>query len=82
MKTLLDEIGSVVSEEMLAYVHKQLGGGHPKTWEELSETDKTYFRIIANRIINAFIRYNHDIEIKCGSYDPDADKKEKPGYFL
>ena len=84
MNTLADEIASAVHEEHRRWMinlqrcHIKLPYTElvkNKPFEELELQDKTYYRIIAHRLINKFMEYDAEVVRMCGHYDPDSDKK-------
>ena len=59
MKSLLDELATILRGECMDFARKYLDEQFEFIkFEDLDETHKTYFRIGANRIIEKFVQYN------------------------
>ena len=60
MKSLLDELATVLRGECMDFARKYIDVQFEFIkFEDLDQSNKTYFRIGANRIIEKFVQHNH-----------------------
>ena len=67
MKSLLDELATVLHGECMDFTRKYLDTQFEYIkFEDLDEPNKSYFRIGANRFIQKFVQYNRMIDRSYG----------------